>query len=35
MKPRLQRLGSLYELHSKMLEERQKYGADFYKYVFL
>jgi hypothetical protein len=33
-KPKLERLGSLDGLHSKMLEEREKYGLDLYKYVF-
>lgn len=33
-KPKLECLGSLDELHTKMLQERQKYGSDFYKYVF-
>lgn len=33
-KPKLKRLGSLDELRTKMLQERKKYGADFYKYVF-
>lgn len=33
-KPRLKRLGSLDDLHTKMLQERKKYGSDFYKYVF-
>ena len=33
-RPKLERQGSLDELHSTMLAERQQYGADFYKYVF-
>ncbi|KIW95578.1 uncharacterized protein Z519_04163 [Cladophialophora bantiana CBS 173.52] len=34
IKPKLMSHGSLAELHTKMIEERGKYGADFYKYVF-
>lgn len=34
IKPELQRLGSLEDLHSTMTREREKYGDNFYKYVF-
>ena len=34
VQPALKHLGSLDELRTKMLEERKKYGSDFYKYVF-
>lgn len=33
-KPQLEPLGSLEDLRTKMIEERQKYGADLFKSIF-